>query len=730
MSFDTYFRASSYAMIACGALALAVAGGMSAGLFGAFLLLLVAAWTLEGRKWQLSERAGLVVVVAALPLFYLHWRSQGGGAGLSGGGREYAALGALVQFTLFLSAVKLLQKKADRDWLFLYVISFFEVLLAAGLSLSPVFVGTLGLYVFAASLTVVCFELKKARRSAPNGRVQLAADDGRAGRRAAPDVAGVLRRLPLAALLLLALIFALALPIFFVAPRFGGSAMTFAGGGATGYVGFSERVTLGEIGRLQQSNRLVMRVRVEDQDAAAHRQNLRWRGVALDQFTGRAWSRTPGGAEAVPARERNFYPLGTTEHLSRLTAQTFFLEPIDTPVLFAAPRAVAVQGALPFVRRDREGALTTAMHPQERLSYRAFSDTVEPDAAVLRADDAPYAPDKQRYLELPRDLDTGVASLAWLVADRAGARTRYDKARAIESYLNTEFGYTLDMKATGPDPLADFLFRVREGHCEYFSTAMAVMLRTQGVATRVVNGFQTGEYNESADAYIVRQSHAHSWVEVYFPETDSWVTFDPTPPSGRASTVAPAGLHARLREYADALELFWIQYVVAYDRQEQRSLANSITRRWRDYRRAGLAALSSLGSWWRSPSRAGGPGALPSFAGPLLVGGALSVTLFLFLRRSRGFAFGRRAAVRGAVQETDVSFYRRLVAALEARGQRRDAHQTPLEFAAATGLPEAVSVTRAYHRVRYGARPLTPDELAEVEENLKKVEGRQVPGAG
>ncbi|HYO62382.1 MAG TPA: DUF3488 and transglutaminase-like domain-containing protein, partial [Pyrinomonadaceae bacterium] len=551
MSFDTYFRASSYFMLACGALALACAGGMSVWLFAAFVGLLAASWALEGRRWQLSERAGLVVVVLALPLFYLRWRGQGAGLML-GGGREYAALGVLVQFTLFLSAVKLVQRKADRDWLFLYVISFFEVLLAAGLSLSPVFVATLALYMFAALLTVVCFELKKARRNAPAGEVRLLAETRRRAGRADARASGrVMRRLPLAALLLLALIFALALPIFYVSPRFGGSAMSF-GGGTTSQVGFSDRMTLGDIGRLQQNTQVVMRVRVEGADAP-RRRNLRWRGVALDQFSGRAWHRTPGGVEGVAPNERNLYQLGTTEHLSRLTAQTFFLEPVDTPVLFAAPRAVAVQGALPFVRRDREGALTTEPHPRERLTYRAYSDTVEPDPQVLRQDDAEYPADKQRYLQLPRDLNTEIGSLTHLVVDRYAARTRYDKARAVEAYLNTEFGYTLEMKSGGADPLSDFLFRVREGHCEYFSTAMAVMLRTQGIAARVVNGFQTGEYNESADAYIVRQSHAHSWVEVYFPESDVWATFDPTPPAGRAGTEGPAGLTAKLGEYAEAL---------------------------------------------------------------------------------------------------------------------------------------------------------------------------------
>ena len=157
----------------------------------------------------------------------------------------------------------------------------------------------------------------------------------------------------------------------------------------------------------------------------------------------------------------------------------------------------------------------------------------------------------------------------------ANANNRYDAAKAIEWQLQQDYGYSLQMKASGPDPLADFLFNVKTGHCEYFSTAMAVLLRTHGIAARVVNGFLPGEYNETAGAYTVRQSDAHSWVEVYFPETRSWVTFDPTPSAGRVEPVQ-TGLTAQLQKYAEALELLWFQYVVGYDKQEQRSLATSI----------------------------------------------------------------------------------------------------------------------------------------------------------
>ncbi|HWS53300.1 MAG TPA: DUF3488 and transglutaminase-like domain-containing protein, partial [Pyrinomonadaceae bacterium] len=611
MKFETYFRACSYAMVAGGVLALTLAGGVGPALALVFAGVLALSWRLESARRQLSQRAGMFVVLAALPVFYLDWRLQTASPDLAG--RMLAGVAALAHFTLLLSSIKLCQVKADRDWLFLYLISFFQVLLAAGLSLSPVFLASLGLYVFCALLAVVCFELRRAQGSAPpsESRLLVANEARRFRRRRArrPPRARALARLPAAALCLFVLIAGLALPVFFLAPRAGDSAWAMAGGSAsTGYVGFSDRVTLGEIGRLNESNQLVMRVRVEGPDAARQK-TPRWRGVALDHFDGRRWYQSSNERRAVMPNESNLFPLGTTEDLNRLTTQTFFVEPIDTPVLFAAPRAVALQGALAYVRRDPQDGLTSRPHTQERVTYRVHSDTFEPPAERLRADRRPYpqAPTPNlrlpvaKYLLWPDTFDPRVAELAQRVVSEAGATNRYDMARAIESHLGANayggsYGYSLQMRASGPDPLADFLFNVRSGHCEYFSTAMAVMLRTLGVPTRVVNGFQAGEYNGAADAYVVRQADAHSWVEVYFPETDSWVTFDPTPVAGRPAGTSGEGLAGQLQRYADALELFWIQYVVTYDRQGQQTLARTMWDGLREYRAALAGYVSALRS--------------------------------------------------------------------------------------------------------------------------------------
>jgi len=444
--------------------------------------------------------------------------------------------------------------------------------------------------------------------------------------------------------------------------------------------------------------------------------DLRWRGVALDEFTGRVWKKSIEGRRSEQKNnERGFYGLNPGDELQhRLTTQTIFLEALDSPVIFAAPRAMAIQGPFPYLRVDAEGSLQWRRHDFERVIYRALSDTMLPDAETLRRDRRPYTAAFARYLQLPGTLDPRVTDLARAMIMQAQAHNRYDAARAIESQLQSYYRYSLDLKASGPDPLADFLFNVGEGHCEYFATAMAVMLRTQGVASRVVNGFLSGEYNPAAGAYTVRQSDAHSWVEVYFPETGSWVTFDPTPPAGRAEPER-YGLVGVLGQYAEAFQLIWFQYVVGYDRQEQRALATGLSNRLLESRRS---VWSRVSSW---------PTATRSFLGhsPLL-GVSAAILVLVILAGRRPWRRKRRQAQAqvgpGAAPAATIDFYRRLIEALERRGITRAASQTPLEFAAASGLPAAARITEVYNRVRYGGARLSPREQSQIAAWLDRLE--------
>src|SRR5947207_10493658 len=277
MNFNTYFRLTSYATVAAAALALFIAGGVGTWLAIAFLLVMILAWKLEGTRWQLSERVALIVILASLPLFYLDWRLMGTYldiAYLEGAIRERGSVevAVLAHLILFLSGVKLLQRKADRDWFFLYLISFFEVLLAAGLTASPVFLATLILYLLCVLSTVVAFEIQKARKSVTATQTRLLVPPDsilfqklpmRLWRRRYLET----RRLPLVSVGLLVLIVILALPFFLIAPRTASSALRRGGNGVSGLIGFSDNVTLGQIGQLKSNDEVFMHVRIDNPGA-------------------------------------------------------------------------------------------------------------------------------------------------------------------------------------------------------------------------------------------------------------------------------------------------------------------------------------------------------------------------------------------------------------------------------------------------------------------------------
>src|SRR5690242_21161044 len=210
MKLLTYFQAFSYAMIAVAMLALVLAGGLSYPLALLFFVVMIASWNLEGTRWQLPERYGLAIVLLSIPLFYVDWQYQKS----IGEPAERLGVTALAHLIVFLSAVKLVQVKKDRDWVFLYLISFFEMLLAAGLSLSPVFLGTLALYLLCGLSAVTAFEIQKARRSVVYTETRLLVPpDSRvfkkSGRRSWWSTEAA--RLPFVAVGLLLLIFVLAL---------------------------------------------------------------------------------------------------------------------------------------------------------------------------------------------------------------------------------------------------------------------------------------------------------------------------------------------------------------------------------------------------------------------------------------------------------------------------------------------------------------------------------------
>jgi len=135
--------------------------------------------------------------------------------------------------------------------------------------------------------------------------------------------------------------------------------------------------------------------------------------------------------------------------------------------------------------------------------------------------------DLEQYTQLPPGLPDRVVELAHRITD--GAPTTYDKALAVERWLhqNTRYNQNISPDPPGVDPVDYFLFHRRQGFCEQIASAMAILLRSVGVPARFAVGFDSGRRNVLTGYYEVRESDAHAWVEVDFPEV-GWVEFDPT----------------------------------------------------------------------------------------------------------------------------------------------------------------------------------------------------------
>ena len=228
------------------------------------------------------------------------------------------------------------------------------------------------------------------------------------------------------------------------------------------------------------------------------------------------------------------------------------------------------------------------------------------------------------HLQLPQFFDPAIHRLAQGITQRASSHE--EKAREVLRYLRDNYAYSLSRKKFQKSPLYDFLFIQKKGHCEYFSTAMVLLLRSIGVPARNVTGFYGAKWNSFGKYYAVRQNNAHSWVEVYLPQT-GWKRFDPTPHSAPKKE---GGFWRKTEEYIDSLRLRWHKFIIEYDLIDQLKALRAIRKKMVNANRK-LQSLSLSKEWQKLKKR----GIMKIF---IMLGGAvfyLLVLIFLWLRWRR-----------------------------------------------------------------------------------------------
>jgi transglutaminase-like putative cysteine protease len=456
---------------------------------------------------------------------------------------------------------------------------------------------------------------------------------------------------------------------------------------ATAIAGFSDQVSIGEHGSTILSNPQIV-LRVEFPSGAPENIGaLHWRGRSYDRFDGVRWTRSqnlpPSAGPTSWYRER---------WTGDLVEQKIFGSALDSRVLFALHPALDIEsdnGVQPLFDNAGDFVYWGSGAP----AYTAFSPRVLPSAEQLREPARGYSPSDDHFLQLPRRLDSRIQTLADSLTQ--GIDNRYDQAVALRNWLQT-FTYTRQLPATaGEATLEHFLFNRRAGHCEYFSTALVVLLRSIGIEARNVNGFLGGQWSDFGNYLVVTQNEAHSWVEAWFPGY-GWVTLDATPSgTGTAETIESWFWPGRI--LFDGIQHRWNKWVLDYSVDDQSGLFAGLL---------GERAVEQTSNEVGAPEQ-GGPRPF----------GALALLLVIAL----GWYWARNG---GPSLDPTTQMYQRLRSLSSRAGVTLDPGVTPLLLVdrirnerAAAGGP-AARVVDLYLRARYGREQLDESDLRQMREAL------------
>ena len=344
-------------------------------------------------------------------------------------------------------------------------------------------------------------------------------------------------------------VLALTMTIFTVAPRdfarkgFLSEQIRIAGRNRT-QVGFDEKIDLSRRGQALASDNVVLLANLEH--GPINQFHEYWRGATLDHFDGQRWSRNRSLKDPVKSPwtrvglghwRRGKPAEGKIYRVRQLegTAGRLMI-PVHGTELRMLGAAMGLRGTLP--QRD----LTFVMSRSLKLPLDYVVTVAAPAAEV-----PPEAMPSNAYLSLPQDLPEALVKLRFeLLGNRSSVTQPAQVAARLEQGLTARFAYRHPGEEGAATNLEEFLSGASSGgHCEYFATALALMLRQEGIPARVVTGYRSSEWDEESQTLTIRGRHAHAWVEAHV--EGAWLTLDSTPPSLRDA--ANLGFFASLGQW-------------------------------------------------------------------------------------------------------------------------------------------------------------------------------------
>lgn len=603
-------------------------------------------------------------------------------------GRELFVV--LVNFLVLVQIIKLLSRKNVSDYRQIIILSFFQFL-SVTVSTTNVYYGVITLvYIL---LTTAAMILHTICSGSEQSSLR---DDDRI------DCTSFVQVLVPA--FLLTIIFTTL--IFISMPRFRKSFISTSLAETSRLEsGFSDQINLGQVGEIKKDSTPVMTVKVLTPGFKGELAELYWRGITHSDFDGSSW-RINKQKKNILYEDSNGIIHLSQDRKENLIKQEIITEPLDTDVLFAADTPVAYQD-IPY-NRIKEVSSTHFMYGSvtSNIKYIAYSELSKGHPENNTDINYEYPVHiREKYINNAYSTN-GIKKLAGELFEQQNGPFR--NALKTGEYLRNNFNYSRTIEYSGKGfPLDEFLFGDREGHCEYFATSMVVLLRNMGIPARLVTGFLGGDYNDKGDFYVVRESHAHAWVEVYF-NSDGWIRFDPTPPDS-----SPGSNDSFLSSYLEFMKYRWNRYIVDFDSADQKMLLKS----FRD--KVGKTSFNF-------PDIKGGSNLLYA-----TIAGVIAVTAllyFLFTRLGPSFIPVRHSELGKASQ-----MYMESLETMKKRGIEKTPATTPKEFCAAVSLyrPKDSALFRdftyIYLETRF-SRHKRDRSLIRMKELLKEI--RKQPGSG
>ncbi len=336
--------------------------------------------------------------------------------------------------------------------------------------------------------------------------------------------------------------------LFFALPRTPYPFFNFSGSTLTARSGFSENVKLGTVSNIQEDNSIIFRANMEKIDD----EHLYWRGITLEYFEGDEWSDIDTGPIDKKTKVE-----GDTIY------QTIYLEPYSGTYFFGLDKPVNVTGNRNIFKKD-----DFTFYTKDILSNRVRYDVI----SILSDTIEEKIPQNSYYLQLPENISQDIKNLS--LSLQGG--NELDTVKNVENYLkNGDYRYSLKNLPTSNKPVDEFLFDKKQGNCEYFATSMAIILRVNGIPSRVVAGYRGGVYNDLGNYYILRQSNAHLWVEAYI-DNIGWIRFDPTTSLLSEEFINSSKKISKFSLFIDTINYYYNTLIINYDFEKQISLFNKI----------------------------------------------------------------------------------------------------------------------------------------------------------